>query len=252
MVTQPEPSHAPANPSLQPAPSNPHPDTITFTVNSRTLSMDEKAVNVPASALNPVSVRPVQRKINTSIGITIAQGAIFVSGIISAALLGSSITKEQNANIRGYYSGLAFVPIAPVCLSAFWALVALGISRGLRTPVHPAFYVAFDLLLWLTILGISICIVILLGSQDGYACSYNYRRYRPERGCRSVLIESWKMQMAANALAIFNGLAHFGIFVWGCRMVHKVNKMMKFEVTINLNGFNNGGVVAPAAPAVYA
>ncbi|EEP80758.1 predicted protein [Uncinocarpus reesii 1704] len=244
----PAPSHQPAT-SPPPAPAAPaNPDTITFTVNPRTLSMDEKAHGVPVSAVNPISVRPVQNKVVAPIGVSVAQAVILVSSFVATVLLGVSHSKETS-NENGYYSyGYSLVPIVPIALGALWSLISLLLNHPCKVRVHPAFYVAFDLLLWLSILAISSCVIVLLSDRRSYACTYRSYRDSDSR-CEAVLLETWGLQVAANALGLLSGLTHFGVFVWGCRMVHKTNAHARFEVSINMNGINNG---QGSAPVVYA
>ncbi|KAI2195604.1 hypothetical protein LOZ18_005623 [Ophidiomyces ophidiicola] len=271
----------------EPAPSA-HPDTITFTVNPRTLSMDEKAAPatstttttttaaaaVPAAAAargseapaNPVSVRAVGSHVAAApLGITLVHAAVAVSSIVAVILLAVAISKETGSDRRGYYSGLPYVPIATVhplssnilfifdrrqltpsqvCLSALWALVALAITRLARTRLHPAFYVAFDLLLWLSLISISACLLAIIGAVDDYACQYPSSSRR--RRCYAEFALSYRLQLAANVLAVLSGIGHFGIFVWGCKAVHSLNSHARFEVTINVNGLTAAQAAQPA------
>ncbi|KAI2404706.1 hypothetical protein LOZ41_006837 [Ophidiomyces ophidiicola] len=251
----------------EPAPSA-HPDTITFTVNPRTLSMDEKAAPatstttttttaaaaVPTAAAaargseapaNPVSVRAVGSHVAAApLGITLVHAAIAVSSIVAVILLAVAISKETGSDRRGYYSGLPYVPIATVCLSALWALVALAITRLARTRLHPAFYVAFDLLLWLSLISISACLLAIIGAVDDYACQYPSSSRR--RRCYAEFALSYRLQLAANVLAVLSGIGHFGIFVWGCKAVHSLNSHARFEVTINVNGLTAAQAAQPA------
>ncbi|KAI1906518.1 hypothetical protein LOZ66_005275 [Ophidiomyces ophidiicola] len=219
MVAAPQPAHIAGSPS-----PSAHPDTITFTVNPRTLSMDEKAAPatstttttntaaVPAAAAapgseapaNPVSVRAVGSQVAAApLGITLVHAAVAVSSVVAVILLAVAISKETGSDRRGYYSGLPYVPIATVCLSALWALVALAITRLARTRLHPAFYVAFDLLLWLSLISISACLLAIIGAVDDYACQYRSSSRR--RRCYAEFALSYRLQLAANVLAVLSG-----------------------------------------------
>ncbi|KAI1983067.1 hypothetical protein LOZ54_005095, partial [Ophidiomyces ophidiicola] len=198
-----------------------HPDTITFTVNPRTLSMDEKAAPATSTTTttttaaaaargseapaNPVSVRAVGSHVAAApLGITLVHAAVAVSSIVAVILLAVAISKETGSDRRGYYSGLPYVPIATVCLSALWALVALAITRLARTRLHPAFYVAFDLLLWLSLISISACLLAIIGAVDDYACQYRSSSRRRRR-CYAEFALSYRLQLAANVLAVLSG-----------------------------------------------
>ncbi|WEW55525.1 hypothetical protein PRK78_000956 [Emydomyces testavorans] len=243
-ISKPEPSHPaadPAPPSQAPAaPANS--DSITFTFNPHALSTGKNVHSVPMNSAHPISVRAIRKKIDSPIGIPVAQAAIFILSTVSAALLGASVQKESHSLDYGIYNGYSFVPIAPgeglqltpayqVCLSALWALVALGISRLTKKPVHPAFYVAFDLLLWLSLLGICTGIIIIMGNAELYACTYDYRNKPKE--CHDFLRQSYKLQVAANTLALFSG------------MVYVINNGMKLEMTINMSGLGNAQAAKP-------